>query len=568
LEVDFSRAIAGSYRHRHAKDMGGIMISKRIKLSFIHGTFILVAVALLDAHAPALAGDVDDELSGGALRPDECTVVTVGRTASADGSVMTSHTCDSHRTRSWFDIIPRQKHKKGSMAGMVKRTKSDSLAMPTYMHVPVGEIPQVEHTHGFINTAYPCMNDRQLAIGESTFGGRKSLHSEKGLIDCQQLVRLMLERCTTAREAIALAGELTEKYGWNDEGECLSVVDPREAWHLEIVGPGAGNLGSIWVAQRVPDGHVSTSANASRIRYVDVGNPDYFMASSNLTAVAQDSGWWDPADGQFEFCYAYDPDGRQSFAARRREWRVFDLVAPSLKLHANAENYPFSVKPDTLVTLQRMVDIFQDYYEGTDYNFVKNITWVNADGKPEISPLANPFMPYDMNKIFDVNGGWSWRGERTIARWYTMYATITQSRDGMPDEVGGLVWMGMDNVATSIYVPIYSGVTDVAQCYKTPGRVNGYTRDSAWWAFNRLGTLTAQRWGDMRWDVTSVWKPLQTELFDNQAAVEAEAMKLLAKDKKKARRYLTEYGIEWGERVFERAWILGDELWTKYDEKF
>lgn len=510
----------------------------------------------------------DAASEGEGVRPDECTIVTVGRSASADGSVMTSHTCDSHRTRSWFDIVPAMKHKKGSMATMVKRTDCDTVAMPAYMYVPVGEIPQVEYTHGFINTAYACMNDAQLAIGESTFGGRHSLKSDLGLIDCEQLVRLLMERCTTAREAIALAGELTEKYGWTDEGECLSICDTKEAWHFEIVGPGAGNHGSIWAAQRVPDGEVCCAANGSRIREIDLSDPDYFMASAKVTKVAQDSSWWDPSTGPFEFCYAYDPGGRSSFAARRREWRVFDLLAPSRKFDPNAENFPFSVKPDTLVTLDKMVSIFQDYYEGTDFDMTKNITWVNDDGEYEISPLANPFMPYDMNKIFKINGGWGWLGERTIARWYTMYATITQSRDWMPNEVGGLVWMAVDNVATSIYVPIYCSVTDVADCYKTPGRVKGFNRDSAWWAFNRLGTLAAQRWGDMRHDVTEVWGPLQREMFAEQRAVEEKALKLHAKDPKKAREYLTGYSRQQGEMVVDRAWKLGDELWTKYDEKF
>ncbi len=167
--------------------------------------------------------------------PDGCTTITVGRLASADGSVMTSHTCDSHRTRGWLDVQPARKHAPGSTVELVKRFPYDSLAMPTYTYVPTGEIPQVPETYGFINTAYPCMNDHQLAIGESTFGGRETLHSEKGLIDCQQLVRLMLERTTTAREAIKLGGALAEKYGWNDEGECLTIADTREVWHFEIV---------------------------------------------------------------------------------------------------------------------------------------------------------------------------------------------------------------------------------------------------------------------------------------------------------------------------------------------
>ncbi len=529
---------------------------------------ILIAVfAMLMGAVNIAAKDIElPDWEGG--RPDGCTTITVGKLASDHGWVATSHTCDSHRTRSWFDKQPAKNHESGAMLQLVKRANEDSLAMPAYKKIPTGKIPQVEHTYGFINTAYPCMNEHQLAIGESTFGGRESLRSEKGLVDCQQLVQLMIERCKTAREAIELARVILEKDGWNDVGECLTIADKKEVWQLEIVGPGAGNVGAIWAAQRVPDEHVSVNANASRIRRVDLSQPDYFKASANLTQTAQDSGWWNPDDGPFEFCYAYDPGGRQSMAARRREWRVFDLLAPSLKLHPNSENYPFSVKPDSLVSLADLVRVFQDYYEGTPFNFVKDITVTDDSGKTIISPLANPFMPYDMNKVFRINGGWGWRGERTIARWYTMYATITQSRDWLPDEIGGVVWMAMDNVASSIYVPIYCGVTDVAEPYKTPGRVNGFTRDSAWWAFNRLGTLAAQRWGDMRHDVMDVWTPWQNELFANQKSIEEKALELYRKSPKEARAFLTDYGIEWGNKVVDKAWELGDFLRTKYDEKF
>ena len=382
------------------------------------------------------------------------------------------------------------------------------------------------------------------------------------------MVTLLIERCTTAREAIQLAGELTEKYGWRDVGECLTFADPKEVWHFEIVGPGKGNIGSIWAAQRVPDDHVSVNANASRIRKVDRDNPEYFMASENLTKVAMDSGWWKPQDGPFQFNYAYNPEGRQSFACRRREWRVLSLLAPSLNLQPNSENYPFSVKPDSLVTLPKLVSIFQDYYEGTDFNLIKNITWTNKEGKSEISPLANPFMPYDMLPLFKVNGGWGWRGERTLARWYTMYATIIQCREKLPDPIGGLVWLALDNVATSIYVPLYCGITDLPLCYKIPGRVNGYTRESGWWGFNRLSVLTAQRWGDMRWDVEDKWKPLQQEVLDNQNRVEKEALKLFKKDPQKAKEYLTKYSNKWCKKVVSEAWNLGDFLWSKYDEQF
>ncbi len=501
--------------------------------------------------------------------PDGCTSITLGKKATTDGSVITSHTDDSHRTRSWIDVQPGKEHPEGSMAPMYKRMPNDSLAMPTYIHRKIGEIPQSAYTNAYINSAYPCMNQYQVGIGESTFGGREELQSDEGLIDCQRLCQLMLERTTTAREAIQLAGELLGQYGWNDYGECLTISDPGEVWHLEIVGPGKGMTGAVWAAQRVPDEHVSVNANASTIKEIDLTDPDHFMASENIFDVAIENGWWSPGEGPFRFCYAYAPESRASFASRRREWRVFDLLAPSLGLDPNAENYPFSVKPDEPVDLAKLIFVFKDYYEGTDFNFVKDITVADDSGKMVISPLANPFMPYDMNKVFRINGGWGWRGERTIARWYTMYATIIQSRDWLPDEIGGIVWLAMDNVATSIYIPVYCSVSDLPVPYKTPGRPEGYNRESAWWAFNRLGTLAAQRWGDMRHDVDAVWLPWQQELLDNQQAVEVEALKLYKKGKpEKTIEFLTGYTGEWGSRVVDQAWELGDFIWTKYDELF
>jgi dipeptidase len=244
-------------------------------------------------------------------------------------------------------------------------------------------------------------------------------------------------------------------------------------------------------------------------------------------------------------------------------------VAPSLKLDPWAENYPFSVKPDEPVTLEKLVSIFKDYYEGTDFDMTKNLTMTDENGKTIISPLANPQMPYDMNKLFKINGGWGWRGERTIARWYTMYATIIQSRNWLPNEIGGVVWLAMDNVATSIYIPVYCSITDLPEPYKTPGRPNGYNTKSAWWAFNRLGTLAAQRWGDMRYDVDSVWIPWQRELLQNQLEIEKKAMEMYnANHKSETIEFLTKYTLKWGEKVVKKAWELGDFLWTKYDEKF
>jgi dipeptidase len=448
---------------------------------------------------------------------------------------------------------------------MYKRVNDDSKAMPSYAFVRTGEIPQVPHTYGFINSAYPCMNEHQLGIGESTFGGREELRSEAGLIDCQDLIRLMLERCKTAQEALDLTGSMLKQYGWNDAGECLTIADKKEVWHLEIVGPGKGETGAVWVAQRVPDEHVSVNANASTIKEINVSDRENFRASDNIFEVAKKHGWWNENE-VFRFCYAYAPESRTSLASRRREWRVFNLLAPSLKLDPYAENYPFSVKPDKPVTLNDLITVFKDYYEGTEFNFVKDITVTDEQGKTVISPLANPFMPYDMNKIFKINGGWGWMGERTIARWYTMYATIIQCRSWLPDDVGGLVWFAQDNVATSIYIPVYCSVTDLPQSYKIDGRETGFSTESAWWAFNRLSTLAAQRWGDMRKDVDAVWVPLQQEIM--RSAQETEQKVAGMQDLAERRSVLTDFTHMWGTEVVKKAWRLGDFLWTKYDEKF
>jgi dipeptidase len=499
--------------------------------------------------------------------PDGCTSITCGRLATADGSVITSHTDDSHRTRSSVFIQAAKDFAAGTMCDITKRVPSDTFAMPLYVYKKIGEIPQVSHTYAYVNSAYPCINEKQLAMGESTFGGREQLQSDKGLIDCTMLCQLMVERCATAQEAIKLAGELTAKYGYNDAGECLTIADKKEVWNFEIVGPGKGKIGSIWVAQRVPDDEVAINANASRIRKINIKDKANFLASENVFQVAIDSGWCKSKE-DFEFCYAYAPESRTSLASRRREWRVFDLLAPSLKLDPNAENYPFSVKPDKPVTMEKLVSIFKDYYEGTPFDMTKNMTVTDEKGKTVISPLANPQMPYDGNKLFKINGGWGELGERTIARWYTMYATIIQCRDFLPDPVGGVLWLAMDNVATSVYIPVYCGVTDLPEPYKVDGRIEGFSNKSAWWAFNRLGTLAAQRWGDMRHDVDKIWNPIQQELFDSQKSIEKQAVQMLQQDPGKGKAFLTGYTGQWGSYVVSKAWKLGDYLWTKYDEKF
>ena len=506
-----------------------------------------------------------------AKEKDGCTSITVGKLASLDGSVMTSHTADSREDRTWLDVVPSMKYKPGMMRKMFLNTSYTASAYDLSKQKSLGEIPQAPLTYKYLNTMLPPINENQVAVGESTFGGKEIMKSNMGLIDYYELNRLMVERAKSAREAIRIADSLTGEYGYIDGGECFTIADPNEVWHLEIIGPGKGKRGAVWAAQRIPDDQVGVNANASRIRRLELDKPDSFMASKNVYLRAQELGLWDPKSGQpFEFCYVYAD--RTSLASRRREWRVFDLLAPSLKLDPNDQDYPFSVKPEKKVSPRDIMAIFRDTYEGTPFDMTKYLLVPEMkDGKRTgryvKSPFANPFMDYDEMPLFHINGGWNELGERCIARYYCTYATVIQSRGWLPNDIGGLVWFGYDNPAMTSYAPIYIGNDKVPESYKIDGR-SGYNMKCAWWAFNRLSDLAAQRWGDMRVDVEKVSKAFEEESFAKQKEIEEQALALYKKNPKKAREFLTKYTNSWLEKLVRVYWKLGDDLWTKWTGKF
>jgi dipeptidase len=230
--------------------------------------------------------------------------------------------------------------------------------------------------------------------------------------------------------------------------------------------------------------------------------------------------------------------------------------------------FPFSVKPDAPVGPEKIMELFRDTFEGTEFDMVKDLTVTGEDGKTVKSLLANPFMPYEMNKLFKINGGWGWRGERPMARWFCMYATLTQSRAWLPDAVGGLVWFGYGNPAMTTYVPLYAGITDLPEDFRTDGRTTGFSRKAAWWAFKRVATLAAHRWGEMRRDVAEVRDPLQKQWLAQDADVVARAGQLLKADPAQAAAFLTQTTRDACSRATEAYWKLGDRLWEKYDEKW
>jgi len=519
----------------------------------------IVLLSILAAAALALASARTAASAGPDF--DGCTSLLVGRLASVDGATMTSHSCDSTTDRTWMTIVSHQTYPAGSKAKVYfdpKRTKGPDDPD----RIETGEIPQVPETFAYLNSAYPIMNECQLAIGETTIGGRFELKSDNGILDAPELYRLALERARTGREAIKLIDALTKAYGYNDYGECLTFADPKEVWHFEIYGPGKGRLGAVWAAQRLPDDEIGVSANAGRIRRIDPRKPDFFMASDNVTSLAAEKKYWDPKSGEaFDFTYAYNPAGRTSLGCRRREWRALSRLAPSLKLDANAENYPFSVKPDHKVGVPDILAIFRDVYDETPYDMTRGVTVVNRKGETVKSPVAGPFVNNDLRELFKAPR------ERTIACPAATYVQITQSRASLPDPVGGVVWLGYDNPATTPHTPFYCGIERMPASYMVDGRW-GYRDDCAWWAYRTVGKLANFRWQEMSKDIEKVWRPIEDKAFADQNAVETEAAAIFRKDPAQARRFLTDYSLKIAEKAVADYRKLERDLWAKYSYQF
>ena len=262
--------------------------------------------------------------------PESCTSIMVGKKATTDGSVITSHTCDSWY-RTWVDMVPAQKYERDTtMAIYDGRMHTEFITDMTKVTVK-GEIPQAKQTYAFMDTSYPCMNEKQLGIGETTITGRKELQNPNGMFMIEELQRVALQRCTTAREAIRLMGELIKKYGYADSGECLTIADPNEVWHFEVFGEGQDKIGGVWAAIRIPDDHGGVSANIPRISTLNLKDKDNCMASDNVFEVAKRLKLWDGKE-PFKWWKAYS--GRKAFSVR--EFFILAQLAPSLNLDYEA----------------------------------------------------------------------------------------------------------------------------------------------------------------------------------------------------------------------------------------
>ena len=401
---------------------------------------------------------------------DECTSIVVGRLASTDGSVITSHTCDGV-SRTWIDVVPAAKHSRNEKFQVLKNTRKTSFRGDTTGVRFAGEIPMPRRTLQYLNTAYPCLNEKQVAMGETTFTGPDTLRNNKSMFYIEELARLALMQCDNARDAIKVMGALAEKYGYADGGECLTVIDKKEAWFFEILGNGKDRIGAVWAAQRVPDDEVAVSANIARIGKLDLKNKDYFMASSNVEEVAKEYGLWD-GEGDFIFYKAYHGSYGSGKNFKEREYFVLNALAPSLGLTMDMDELPFSVKPEGKVDARKVMELLRGTYEGTGLDMCKNVlmTTPGKNGKPDVtkvSPIANPWLTTDTRNTLNTIAPGTVEFSRTLAVAWCSHSTVIQCRDWLPDAVGGVCWYALDNPGESPRFPIFAGNTEVPAAFDT-----------------------------------------------------------------------------------------------------
>jgi len=492
-----------------------------------------------------------------------CTVIMVGKKASADGSTMATHTCDCGICDWTWRHVPAADHKPGETRKIyhINQYKTwppeQGLKWDLYLQDFTGlEIPEVPHTYAYHHGMFGYINENQVAIGESTIGTHRKLvnNTPAAKFDITMLTLIAMERARTAREAIKIMGSLAEKYGYgyNDDGEMLCVHDPNEVWVFEImpVGPlwkpESGKPGAVWCAQRVPDDQVSVCPNESRIGEIDLKNPDYFMASPNVISLAIEQGLYDPKSGQpFNWKRAYSPaegSARSTDGRRARLWRFFDLVAPSQRFSPETPNmdFPFSVKPDKLIDVEDVMRFTRDRAQGTTFDRVKGIRG---------GPFLNP-------NYYGTT--------RTICDPRAEYTTITQCRGWLPNPIGGLVWIAFGVQDTSCYMPFYAGITAMPDSFRV-GDHWVFNRESARWAFDYVDFHVQVAYSYGLEEVKKAQAKWEAEAVSRTKEIDEKALTLYQESPAKAAEFLTGYCLNNAKNVVEAWWKLGDDLLVKFN---
>lgn len=452
----------------------------------------------------ALAGALAALGTGAA---DACTNLIAGKKATTDGSVMVTYAADSHNLYGMLTHTPAADHAPGTMRKVVEWDTGK----------PLGEIPQPAHTYNVVGN----INEHQVAIGESTWGGHEELVDTTGnsVIDYGSLIQIALERSKTAREAIEVMTDLVDKYGYASSGESFSIADKNEVWVLELIGKGA-EKGAVWVAVRIPDDAISGHANEPRIRKVDFKDKKNVLHSKDVISFARKRGYFNGKDEDFSFADAYaehDPATRRGCDGRVWSYfRRFDPKADAYYAWCNAdtdEPMPLYIVPERKVSVAEMQESMRDHFEGTPFEMTSDV----GSGPNHVPYRWRP-MEYEVD-------GKKYLMERAIATQQTGWSFVSQSRDWLPDAVGGVLWFGTDDTNTSVYMPFYCSMTEVP-AQLDHGDINTFSFDSNFWMTNWVANQAYNRYDLMIPDIRMVQKGLEDKYQSSRASREAELTKL------------------------------------------
>ena len=490
-------------------------------------------------------------ISASAMEASACTNLIVGKKASVDGSVLVSYNADDYGMFGHLCHYPAGMHKKGEMRKIFDWDTGE-------YH---GEIPEAPVTYNVIGN----INEFQLSIGETTYGGREEMVDTTGILDYGSLIYVTLQRAKTAREAISIMTSLVEKYGYCSSGETFSICDPNEAWIMEMMGTGPGSKGVVWVAVRIPDNAICAHANQSRIGKFDMKDKKNVIYSKNVISYARKMGWFTGKDADFSWKNTYarpDFSGRRFCDARVLSFfslyqKGFERYLPwALGKDPNAEDMPLWIIPDRKLSVHDVEMGMRDHYEGT----ALALDTTNVGG----GIYQMPYRPTPLQ--FKVDGK-TYFNERPISTQQSAFSFVSQLRSWMPREIGGVIWFGNDDANMIAYTPVYCGNTVQPECYNTPGAdAVTFSDKNAFWVCNWVSNMVYPRYSQIFPELKIVRDSLEASYFAQQADFEKKAMELYATDKQAALRLLNEYSVDKAQQMLAEWKNLAIRIIVKYND--
>ncbi len=486
-----------------------------------------------------------------------CTNFLISKGATTDGSAMITYAADSHTLYGELYYQPAKDYPENSTRDIYEWDTGKFM----------GRISQISHTYSVIGN----MNEFQVAIGETTFGGRKELASQKeAIMDYGSLIYVALQRSKTAREAIGVMSSLVAEYGYASSGESFSIADPNEVWILEMIGKGEGEKGAVWVAERVPDGYICGHANQARITTFPLDDQDNCLYAPDVISFAKEKGWFDGKNKDFSFSDVYAPvDFEGARFCEARVWAGFRKVTSGLDQYKDyiegevkhddknkfaSNRMPLWVKPDKKLTVKDVMEMMRDHFEGTALDMTRDLG-------------AGPYkLPYRWRGLTWKVDSVTYCNERAISTQQTGFSFVAQCRSWLPAPIGGILWFGVDDTYSTCYAPMYCGITAIPECFAVGnGDLLSYSPTSAFWTFNKVANFAYLRYDDMIVHIRNLQSQIEGDFISYTPAID-KAAKMLYENEgaDKARAFLTIYSANAANNMTSKWEKLFEYLLVKY----